>query len=215
MRDPDDDGSVDESAHQDGLDEPGSSEVNVVAGDDAPAQAQAGASVVTATAADVLDEPNAGWQSPEHRAKSDPMRILPEYETTMSTMAVEALRNVLAEHPRATAANLRELVAAHPSLGKVTLAELFGGGDESAARVGRSQTPASNGWADQFARVLGRQTKKKHTYDSMHELVDRFYLRTVLDEHKSITATARHLKVTRVRLRTRLQALGLYDGSED
>ena len=145
------------------------------------------------------------------------MRILSEYETATRAGAVESLRTVLAVHPQASAASLRGLVAAHPSLGKVTLAELFGRSDSSPRRATEARVPdtPSDGWAEQFAKVLGRQRKKKHTYDSMHELFDRFYLRAVLEEHNTITATARHLKITRVRLRTRLQALGLYEGFED
>jgi len=45
-------------------------------------------------------------------------------------------------------------------------------------------------------------------------LVDRVYLPSVLDQHKSITAAADYMGITRARLRDRLKALGLYDAAD-
>jgi DNA-binding NtrC family response regulator len=51
-------------------------------------------------------------------------------------------------------------------------------------------------------------------YEKLHQLIDRVYLPSVLEDCKSIRAAAERLGVTRGRLRSRLQALGLYDVEE-
>ncbi|MFO7564315.1 MAG: sigma 54-interacting transcriptional regulator [Enhygromyxa sp.] len=70
----------------------------------------------------------------------------------------------------------------------------------------------SHGWSSKLARTL--EDSKSHNYESLHLLVDRIYLPAVLAEHQSITASARHLGISRVRLRARLKALGLYDADD-
>jgi DNA-binding NtrC family response regulator len=141
------------------------------------------------------------------------MRILSDYQRGMSDLAVEVLRGVIAEHPKATVADLRELMAAHPSLGSVTLTEILGQRPAKPTRTDNKRATPREGWADHFAKAVGGSRRKKHTYDALHLLVDRFYLAEMLEEHHTITATARQLKITRVRLRSRLQALGLYDAN--
>lgn len=70
----------------------------------------------------------------------------------------------------------------------------------------------AHGWGHQLAKALDDQ-KNHLDYESLHLLVDRIFLPDVLKEHKSLRASARYLQITRPRLKTRLQALGLYDSS--
>lgn len=48
------------------------------------------------------------------------------FQTALEQTYVNVLRGVLAEHPSATTAELRELVSSYPQLGNVTLTQLFG-----------------------------------------------------------------------------------------
>ena len=66
-----------------------------------------------------------------------------------------------------------------------------------------------NGIAHKLSQALDDGSARK--YEEMHKLVDRMYLPSVLEEWTTITAAAEHLGITRGRLRSRLQALDLYD----
>jgi DNA-binding NtrC family response regulator len=70
-----------------------------------------------------------------------------------------------------------------------------------------------HGWGHKLAKELDDQ-RKHLDYESLHLLVDRIFLPDVLEEQGSLRACARHLKITRGRLRSRLQVLGLYDSSD-
>jgi hypothetical protein len=58
----------------------------------------------------------------------EPMTFLADFEQAMANTALEILCGVVARGPSATAADLRELVEVYPTLGGVTLDELFFGG---------------------------------------------------------------------------------------
>ena len=128
----------------------------------------------------------------------DPMDILSDYHQAMIT----ALRRVFTEHHKSAADDIRRLIKEYPLLRSATLAEAFGFRPDDDNRTGA--------WALQFAQTLGRQ-RTQHTYSSVHDLVDRYYLRAVMREHRSILRAAAHLQITRARLRARLQLLGLDD----
>ncbi len=119
-----------------------------------------------------------------------------EFARVMASSRRRVLRRVLADHPTAPVVSLRELLSTYPMLGALTLGELFG----PASPVDRN-----NDWGQSFVEALERG---EHDYDSLHRLVDCFYLAAVLREHKTIAASARHLKVSRARLRARLHAAG-------
>lgn len=55
------------------------------------------------------------------------MNIAAQYQQNIDEHARTALRDAIAQHPTTSVADLRELVAANPSLGAVTLSELLGG----------------------------------------------------------------------------------------
>ena len=74
------------------------------------------------------------------------MSITADYQTSLREAALDALRSVLASHPKTPVADLRALITEQPSLGSVTLSELFGGG-------GAAVTPAA-------PRGLGGSSKR-------------------------------------------------------
>jgi len=63
-----------------------------------------------------------------------------------------------------------------------------------------------------LAKVL--TGSRGQTYKALHMQVDRVFLPAVLEEHRTMSATAEHLGITRGTLRARLQALGLYAAEE-
>lgn len=67
-----------------------------------------------------------------------------------------------------------------------------------------------HGWGHQLTNSLDDHWKHLD-YESLHKLVDKTFLPAVLEEQGSLRASARHLRITRERLKSRLQALGLYD----
>ncbi|KIG15276.1 two component, sigma54 specific, transcriptional regulator, Fis family protein [Enhygromyxa salina] len=70
-----------------------------------------------------------------------------------------------------------------------------------------------DGWGYKLAKAL--DDGKNHEYEDLHMLVDSIYLPAVMTECQSISASARRLGITRGRLRSRLQALGLHDVNDD
>jgi hypothetical protein len=72
------------------------------------------------------------------------MSISAEYEKSLTSAARGALLRVIADHPSTPVADLRELVSQHPSLGGLTLADLFGK-SRSNSGAGRSTKPAQSG----------------------------------------------------------------------
>jgi len=65
------------------------------------------------------------------------------------------------------------------------------------------------GWAHRLAKAV--EDGGGRTYEEMHQLIDRVYLPTVLEQSQTITEAALRLGITRARLRGRLRTLGLYD----
>jgi transcriptional regulator with GAF, ATPase, and Fis domain len=70
----------------------------------------------------------------------------------------------------------------------------------------------AHGWGSRLAKAL--DDDRRHDYESLHMLVDRLYLPSVLEENGSLAASARFLRISRARLRDRLKALGLYQSEE-
>lgn len=100
--------------------------------------------------------------------------------------------------------NIRELRAALRRAGVVCRNGVIKSEDINLAR--------QDGWAHKFARVMDDRDPGK--YKDLHMMIDRVYLPTMLEEHKTITAAAEHLGLKRAWLSTRLRELDLY-GSED
>lgn len=77
------------------------------------------------------------------------MSISADYEKSLHSAARGALLRVIADHPSTSVAELRELVGQHPSLGGLTLGDLFGGG---ASKPGRGRPAKAKTEAGQPAR---------------------------------------------------------------
>jgi hypothetical protein len=72
------------------------------------------------------------------------MSISADYSKALEDAAVSALRDVLANRPSTSIADLRELVSSHPHLGELTLTTLFGQGaaPAKAAKPKSAKAPA-------------------------------------------------------------------------
>jgi DNA-binding NtrC family response regulator len=100
--------------------------------------------------------------------------------------------------------NVREL------LNTIRRTALMCGG--STIRIEDLDLGRDHGWGFKLAKTLAES--RGQTYKALHMQVDRVFLPAVLEEHRTMSATAERLGISRGTLRARLQALGLYAAEE-
>jgi hypothetical protein len=91
------------------------------------------------------------------------MSISADYSKALEDAAVSALRDVLANRPSTSIADLRELVSSHPHLGELTLTTLFGQGaaPAKAAKPKAAKAPAKPAAPAKAAAPAAAPTAKK------------------------------------------------------
>jgi DNA-binding NtrC family response regulator len=100
--------------------------------------------------------------------------------------------------------NVRELRSALRRAGVVCQSGVIRSEDINLARP--------DGWVNKLAHSIDDQEPRK--YKDLHMMIDRIFLPTVLEEHKTLSAAANHLGLKRAWLRERLRELDMYGTDE-
>lgn len=141
------------------------------------------------------------------------MSLLARYRESLAQIASQALRDLVAQHPHTSVADLRELVASDPSLGSLTLSQLLGRGDAKAktSAIPKRSAPARPGKAPAAAKPsVPRQTQlpfaptSKKTREQWNTLTAEG--RAALDHAVLESLTALGQSVSAEALRARLGA---------